>query len=96
MRHKHADVIHAWAEGEKIQYRDPANFGSSWIDYNIPPGWWEEKEYRIKPKTQIIKYRNYINLQGKIGVAVQGTPIPEERNIAWLSDDWLEVEVEKL
>lgn len=47
-RHKHADLIHAWAEGAEIQLRK--NFGD-WIDlHNNVPSWNSDYEYRIKPK----------------------------------------------
>ena len=47
-RHKHADVIHAWAEGEKIQYR--LDDDDVWHDVKNP-GWSECNQYRVKPKT---------------------------------------------
>ena len=49
-RHKHADVIIAWAEGKEIQMFH-SNFG--WIDYApfpySQPEWDLNREYRIKP-----------------------------------------------
>lgn len=62
MRHKHADVIHAWAEGEAIEWYDPLN--EKW--YPVPaPGsdllcWEERHEYRIKPK--IVKKEGWVNV----------------------------------
>jgi hypothetical protein len=47
MKHKHADLIHAWADGAQIQFRLWG--GMEWIDTEIPA--WEIKyEYRIKPE----------------------------------------------
>lgn len=47
MKHKHADLIHAWADGAQIQLRwkiDNAN----WEDCD--PAWTDLCEYRIKPE----------------------------------------------
>ena len=45
-KHKHADLIHAWADGAKIQY----SFGEDvWHDTNRPE-WRIDIEYRIKPE----------------------------------------------
>ena len=48
-RHKHADAIIAWAEGAKIEYRDPTRHHSGlWVECQHP-GWYENFEYRVKP-----------------------------------------------
>ena len=47
MKHKHADLIHAWAEGAQIQYKDEADI---WKDIDSP-AWHEWMEYRIKHYT---------------------------------------------
>ena len=46
-KHKHADLIHAWADGAEIQY----NIGKGWKDFSIgeQPNWEPDTEYRIKP-----------------------------------------------
>jgi len=47
MKHKHAELIHAWADGAQIQLRwkiDNAN----WEDCD--PAWTDLCEYRIKPE----------------------------------------------
>ncbi len=44
--HKHAELIKAWADGAKVQYR--AN-GIEWFDSDRPH-WHDETEYRIKPE----------------------------------------------
>lgn len=44
-RHKHADLIHAWAEGTEIE----TFYEGSWTLCSPPP-WYEDMEYRIKPK----------------------------------------------
>jgi len=63
MRHKHADLIHAWAEGAQIQSRAD---GGDWEDRDYP-SWSPDWEYRIKPevkpdfvhKTKIVIHERY-------------------------------------
>jgi hypothetical protein len=53
-RHKHADVIIAWAEGKDVQVRDEGT--KRWFD--VMPGnpiFSKDREYRIKPPSK--KYR---------------------------------------
>ena len=53
-RHKHADVIIAWAEGKDVQVRDEGT--SRWYDVRGKfPLFDEDKEHRIKPPAK--KYR---------------------------------------
>lgn len=48
--HKHAEVIKAWADGAKIQYRNEIS-NPYWTDMPIcSPNWHENVEYRIKPE----------------------------------------------
>jgi len=47
MRHKHADLICAWANGAQIQTYRP--FTEEWID-TLAPAWVEGSRYRIKPE----------------------------------------------
>ena len=53
-RHKHADVIIAWAEGKAVQVRDEGT--SRWYDIKGKfPLFNEDREHRIKPPAK--KYR---------------------------------------
>ena len=54
-KHKHYDVIVAWAAGEEIQYE----LKGSWIDIN-EPDWYETINYRIKPKR--VKKEGWVNV----------------------------------
>jgi len=45
--HKHAALIHAWAEGAEIEWRR----NNKWLP-NANLNWREDREYRIKPKQQ--------------------------------------------
>ena len=51
-RHKHADVIIAWANGAEVECRGQPSRG--WLTATNP-GWNEEYEYRVKPLAK--KYR---------------------------------------
>ena len=63
MKHKHADLIHAWADGAQIEWKD--RYGQ-WHDIGEPL-WSEKHEYRIKPepkpdivhKTKIVLFEPY-------------------------------------
>jgi len=46
MKHKHADLIHAYADGAEIQYRYSHN--KEWRDSDTHT-WCKTTEYRIKP-----------------------------------------------
>jgi hypothetical protein len=48
MKHKHYDLIVAWADGAKIQFKD---YDSRWYVINNPM-WHDSTEYRIKPEPQ--------------------------------------------
>lgn len=60
-RHKHADVIIAWANGEEIEYK----WHGEWHDWddNSTPLFYEDCEYRIKPKG--VKKEGWIALYHK-------------------------------
>ena len=64
MKHKHAELIKAWADGAKIQYLGwdfeaaemNRNCGKKletrvWLDCDKAPNWYTDFEYRIKPNT---------------------------------------------
>jgi len=56
MKHKHSELIKAWADGAEIQYYDPGLF--TWVDMcGRELNWHPEAQYRIKPEKKIVKYR---------------------------------------
>ena len=96
--HKHAVVIKAWADGAKIQWRQPLSL-DHWFDTD-DPRWNTDIEYRVKPAT--IKFRNYLarrKASDHTYIAVADTRTmsasfeQQERVnfIKWLGD-WQEVE----
>lgn len=88
---KHAALIHAWADGAIIQYK----FVGEWVtcaDDEVPEFCAKDIELRIKPKTKIVKFRNFI-CNDTVGLAIfGGTPMPKEYE--WIDEDWREVEIE--
>lgn len=47
MKHKHCNLIIAWANGAEIEYRGNQD-GAKWLTTTFP-SWFEDMEYRIKP-----------------------------------------------
>ena len=95
-RHKHADVIIAWAEGEDVQVRDEGT--KRWFD--VMPGnpiFSKDREYRIKPPSK--KYRVALFLKSdEDSVAVVAN---SQANADWLETrsnfvrwltDWVDYE----
>lgn len=48
--HRHATLIHAYADGAKIQMRDAQWGRDQWLDLEQPD--WTAEEYRIKPEPE--------------------------------------------
>ena len=91
--HKHRDLIIAWANGEKIQYKE----NNEWID-RVSPVWSDFTEYRIKP--EVIRYRVALYKQYDVILTCSVVNNEEQEKIMfelngfvkWLTD-WIEVEV---
>ena len=90
MKHKHCDLIKAWADGAKIQYKE----NGEWIDV-VKPNWHPDYTYRIKP---VLKYRvalmkyydaySTLTSQGTEVLCLENSP----NFIRWLTD-WIEVDL---
>lgn len=98
-RHKHADVIIAWANGETVQVRSRVT--GEWVDLEFTTPTLNDEEYRIKPKVVIQRgrvalmrdgYRNFIRTSPTElhALKMEGHP----GFIRWLTD-WIEYEVEE-
>lgn len=89
---KYAALIHAWADGAVIQFLHKEDM--RWMDsVDNNPAWSDGTEYRIKPKTRTVKFRNFI-FNGQVRVHTVGTAIPIPDAMEWIDKDWREVEVE--
>lgn len=49
-KHKHYDVIVAWANGEKCEFFSPITEKWEPLNPNSVPAFYEDYQYRIKPK----------------------------------------------
>tara|TARA_R110000868_G_C10439191_1_gene725156 strand:+ start:187 stop:477 length:291 start_codon:yes stop_codon:yes gene_type:complete len=62
MRHKHADVIIAWANGAQIQTYVNKMGGWMWVDICEPMWWVEDSRYRVKPEPKPdVEFRYTVN-----------------------------------
>lgn len=92
-RHKHADLMIAKANDKtlQIQHKD----GDMWFDVTNP-AFHENIQYRIKPKTKTVRFRNFRHNQpGCLGIGL--TDNPHEEDIAYFIEwigDWQEVEID--
>ena len=98
-RHKHADVIIAWANGETVQVRRPST--GEWQDLVYSGPILDDEEYRIKPKPVIRKYRvALISGVSRVYPSVvenKQQEITYEKDaffVRWLTD-WIEYEVKE-
>jgi hypothetical protein len=56
MKHKHAEIIKAWADGAKIQ----AKWKDIWLDVDMNNQVWHtHHDYRIKPEPKPDYYQQY-------------------------------------
>jgi hypothetical protein len=55
MKHKHADLIKAWADGAEIEWR---GINGDWCSISGTPAWSIETTYRIKPTPKPDVVRN--------------------------------------
>ena len=92
MKHKHYDLIVAWAEGKQIQARPIGS--SEWVDFCNPQWNGNYSEYRIKPKPDVVVYSR---IMGKFkftdaGIEIQQLIVCELKdrpNIKYTFDgDW--------
>ena len=83
MRHVHADVIHAWANGEPIQWRIP-HVDETWRDWKDEdmPSFRQEYEYRVKPeKDEFITVERFVYFSRASGELSMMLPIPYPPNL---------------
>jgi hypothetical protein len=99
MKHPHADIIKAWADGIPVQMWD----GESWIDLDPPgrcaaPAFWVDQKYRIKPpikkyRVALMKHPAYVKpWTSVVDTSEQATRLLGHRYFyKWLTD-WVEYE----
>ena len=94
-RHKHADVIIAWAEGKDVQVKAP--LPGEWCALSIAtPHFYEDWEYRIKPPAK--KYRVALFKDGTEGYTSTADNQETSNDYEGMHDftrwltDWIEYE----
>lgn len=63
MKHKHCELIKAWADGAIIQKQEPPS--KTW-KININPLWQENAKYRIKPTIKPDIEKKYFYKNGEL------------------------------
>ncbi len=53
MKHKHAELIKAWADGAVIEYKV---HNGGWVALEHP-SWDDHNEYRIKPTQPVVRWK---------------------------------------
>jgi len=75
MKHPHAELIHAWADGAKIEFQDMDD--SRWYPVaKNAPSWGEGTKYRIAPEPK--KYRVALFTENTVATA----------NSLVMADEW--------
>ena len=95
-RHKHADVIIAWAEGEDVQLWDSNN--QKWLDVVSEVPTFTGEQYRIKPpakKYRVALFRKYRDDELLVVAANSQVAADDYETmpdfVRWLTD-WIEYE----
>lgn len=94
--HKHADLIHKWADDTSLKFQYKSR-DENWRDCVIRPDWSTDLKYRINP--EVIRYRVAL-LRGVFKNDVYITSDEDREKylqgstnfIKWLTD-WKEVEI---
>ena len=81
MRHIHAEIIKAWADGSEVQLK---NRYHNWRDTKNPT-WHETYEYRIKP-TSTSDYVQYICFDLDNGATVYRSILFDDANLKLIFD----------
>lgn len=73
MKHKHAELIHAWADGAEIEVLVDDYDGAAWQPVDFP-NWWVDMEYRIKPtpKPDVVAVARAYPYASSIGISRHG------------------------
>jgi len=92
-RHKHADVIIAWAEGKDVQVWDEGE--KCWFDVGASfPRFNETWKYRIKPpakKYRVALFNDYTSVCTADNMKDASSYEKERSFVRWLTD-WVEYE----
>ena len=76
MKHKHAKLIHAWADGAEIETKMS---DSQWVHCNMPV-WYTHEEYRIMPKPDVVAFAKVYDFENFIAYISLAHPKQDERD----------------
>ena len=86
MKHQHADLIKAWADGAQIQSNNPNLDGSEDWEDETEPRWYNYLDYRIKPMPKPDMYK-YIDVRAvRDSICQWTTCLPDESNLLLIFD----------
>lgn len=91
-RHKHADVVIAWAEGKEVQVWDKNN--ERWCDMVLADPDFMADKYRIKPpakKYRVALFNDYTSVCTADNMKDASSYEKDSGFIRWLTD-WIEYE----
>jgi hypothetical protein len=82
--HKHADLIHAWADGAEIQV-----FAGQWFT-DSSPSWQEDVQYRIKPeeKKPVVRWLWAYRVDGDWHITDMFLDESDKGEDGWVKLDW--------
>lgn len=103
MKHKYADVIIAWANGETVQFK--YSDSNNWVDYphdnadeyygpiwNDPKTTWRVKPIVIKYRLALMFDKNYGHYVSAENTELDRSTLQSHNFVKWISD-WINVEV---
>lgn len=102
--HKHAAVIHQYAEGHKVQYKRVSD--GLWEDLNDSL-FAESRQYRVRPGPIVVKYRRFVKRVAdsyRVYTLPYHSPHespafnPEQTScfVGWIDKDWISSSIEVL
>ena len=98
-RHKYYDVIVHWAQGGEIQFKAEDGWQDFYQDGDRSPSFSSNKvDWRIKPKTKTLHYRNAMLKNNEVVVFTSEPTLEDAYGdtafLRWIDPEWKEIEVE--
>lgn len=84
--HKHAELIHAWADGAEVERLTEIG---DWLPDNDTPEWLEDVVYRIKPKEPVVRWLWVFTTETSDGWRIFGRMASEEE-MQVFTDPWID------
>ena len=78
MKHKHCEVIKAWADGAEIEFKSPSKENWECIS---EPSWLDSNEYRVKPEPKPDVVTEVYIFDSSNGAGLNNNPINPLKNV---------------